>query len=144
MINSTRIAKGGAGSSTVLPDGQIKRASGKSVSSPASKNIPLLPLLKSVLKIRRLVPPEGRLAIVTDAERDAMDARQRSANILRGRAVLTRTVKSCGPDAPTLASSLRIQFAGDGDKQARSPGRARRKPLKPLRGESRMDPVNLW
>jgi len=33
---------------------------------------------------------------------------------------------------------------GDGDKQARSPGRARRKPLKPLRGESRMDPVNLW
>src|ERR1700733_11217725 len=27
--------------------------------------------------------------------------------------------------------------AGDGDKQARSPGRARRKPLKPLRGECR-------
>jgi len=48
--------------------------SGKSKSSPAAKNIPLSPLLKSVLKIRRLVPQEGRLAIVTDAERDAMDA----------------------------------------------------------------------
>src|SRR5215217_3739553 len=44
-----------------------------------------------------------------------------------------RTAKSCGPDASTLASSLRRQTAGDGDKQARSPGRSRRKPLKPLR-----------
>src|SRR5580704_14546156 len=30
-----------------------------------------------------------------------------------------------------------IIFADDGGKQARSPGRARRKPLKPLRGECR-------
>src|SRR5437868_11569584 len=30
--------------------------------------------------------------------------------------------------------------AGDGGKQARSPGRARRKPLKPLRGECRVEP----
>src|SRR5664280_2449566 len=49
-----------------------------------------------------------------------------------------RTVKSCGPDAPTLASSSREAIlAGDGGKEARSPGRARRKPLKPLRGECR-------
>jgi hypothetical protein len=57
--------------------------------------------------------------------------------------MLLRTAKSCGPDAPTLASSLRSRVgptglrqnisAGDGGKQARSPGRARRKPLKPLR-----------
>src|SRR5882762_3222639 len=57
--------------------------------------------------------------------------------------MLQRTAKSCGPDAPTLASSLRSCVgptglrqdisAGDGGKQARSPGRARRKPLKPLR-----------
>src|SRR6267142_4917039 len=57
--------------------------------------------------------------------------------------MLLRTAKSCGPDAPTLASSLRSCVgptglrqdisAGDGGKQARSPGRARRKPLKPLR-----------
>ena len=30
---------------------------------------------------------------------------------------------------------------GDGDNKARSPGRARRKPLKPLRGECRVIPV---
>jgi hypothetical protein len=34
--------------------------------------------------------------------------------------------------------------ADDGGKRARSPGRARSKPLKPLRGESRMIPEYLW
>jgi hypothetical protein len=57
-----------------------------------------------------------------------------------------RTAKPCGPDAPTLASSRwkgdvgpsgPTRRADDGGKQARSPGRARRKPLKPLRGECR-------
>src|SRR5215208_6943857 len=43
-----------------------------------------------------------------------------------------RMAKSCGPDASTLASSFAVT-RDDGDKQARSPGRARRKPLKPLR-----------
>src|SRR5271155_4808427 len=51
------------------------------------------------------VPLEGRLAIVTDAGRDAVDA---------GRALdqqrVKRTAKPCGPDAPTLASSWRKQF----------------------------------
>src|SRR6266478_334736 len=58
--------------------------------------------------------------------------------------MLLRTAKSCVPDAPTLASSL-AEFCrpnramtkrypqGDGGKRARSPGRARHKPLKPLR-----------
>src|ERR1700738_784244 len=56
----------------------------------------------------------------------------------------SRTAKSCGPDAPTLASSSRKASrpyrvrtshisAGDGGKRARSPGRARDKLLKPLR-----------
>jgi hypothetical protein len=45
-----------------------------------------------------------------------------------GRTTFERTAKPRGPDAPTLASSLRIEFAGDGDNQARSPGRARHKP----------------
>jgi hypothetical protein len=59
------------------------------------------------------------------------------------REMLQRTAKSCGPDAPTLASSSRSCVgptglrqnisAGDGGKRARSPGRARHKPLKPLR-----------
>ena len=57
-----------------------------------------------------------------------------------------RTAKSCGPDASTLASSWRdaSHHADDGDKKARSPGRVRRKPLKPLRRESRTASANLW
>src|SRR5258705_855861 len=61
-----------------------------------------------------------------------------------GREMLQRTAKSCGPDASTPASSpAEVKSArpgadkpyprDDGDKKARSPGRARRKPLKPLR-----------
>src|SRR6266852_3256802 len=96
--------------------------------------------------------------IVTDAGRDAVDAaafcarRDRRAGWRKacerstagGREMLQRTAKSCGPDAPTLASSSRRQVGptgrgqslnplSDGGKRARSPGRARRKPLKPLR-----------
>jgi hypothetical protein len=47
-------------------------------------------------------PTEGRLAIVTDAGRDAMAAGGASDEGVR-----RRTAKSCGPDAPTLASSWR-------------------------------------
>ena len=50
---------------------------------------------------------------------------------LRRRTLPWRTVKSCGPDAPLLASSFAgsASFArNDGDKQSRSPGRARYKP----------------
>src|SRR5712692_7009298 len=58
--------------------------------------------------------------------------------------MLKRTAKSCGPDASTPASSFaeasrpnrvfdKTISADDGDKRARSPGRARNKPLKPLR-----------
>jgi hypothetical protein len=94
--------------------------------------------------------------IVTDAGRGAVDAaafcarwmagrveRSVSDHQASGREMLLRTAKSCGPDAPTLASSSRSCVgptglrqnisADDGGKQARSPGRARRKPLKPLR-----------
>src|SRR5260370_5768256 len=53
--------------------------------------------------------------------------------------VLLRTAKTCGPDAPTLASSLRRYPQAT---VAREPGHrgARRKPLEPLRGESRLNP----
>src|SRR5713226_2385285 len=67
-----------------------------------------------------------------------------------GREMLLRTAKSCGPDAPTLASSPRScvgptglrqnKSADDGGKRARSPGRARNKPLKPLRAGMPGDP----
>jgi hypothetical protein len=61
------------------------------------------------------------------------------------RSALTRTAKPCGPDAPTLAFKLATMLshrAGDGGNKARSPGRARSKPLKPLRGEGRIDPTS--
>jgi hypothetical protein len=113
--------------------GQISQ----SKSSPFAKNIPLSPSGKSSLQARPSRPTEGRLAIVTDAGRDAVDAL-----VLNDEQRVRRTAKSCGPDAPTLASSSRkATFAGDGGKKARSPGRARRKPLKPLRGECRVFPV---
>src|SRR5258707_14535895 len=79
-----------------------------------------------------------------------------SDRLARRRTMLLRTAKSCGPDAPTLASSfaeasrwpnragLAANPQGDGGKRARSPGRARSKPLKPLRREGRFGPVNLW
>src|SRR4029079_19762110 len=64
--------------------------------------------------------------------------------VARRREMLPRTAKSCGPAASTAASSsaeacrpnraqARLHPLDDGDKKARSPGRARRKPLKPLR-----------
>jgi hypothetical protein len=45
---------------------------------------------------------KGRIAIVTDAGRDAVDAGGASDE-----GAGLRTAKSCGPDASTLASSLR-------------------------------------
>ena len=74
--------------------------------------------------------------------RDAMDA-----GVVGGRTAGPRTAKSCGPDASTLAPSLRLISADDGDKKARSPGRARRKPLKPIaRGkpDEPDEPVVTW
>jgi hypothetical protein len=47
-----------------------------------------------------LVPHKGRLEIVTNAGQDAVDAGCALTN-----AHILRTEKSCGPDAPTLASS---------------------------------------
>jgi hypothetical protein len=85
----------------------------------------------------RPAPQRGARAIVTDAGRDAVDvsgAKDEGAGL--------RTAKSCGPDASTPASSLQGS-ASDGDKQARSPGRARSKPLKPLCRECRVIPVDL-
>src|ERR1700742_4949323 len=52
------------------------------------------------LNLRHPVPREGTLAIVTNVGAGC-GGRVRVA----GRATLMRTVKSCGPDAPTLASS---------------------------------------
>jgi hypothetical protein len=75
------------------------------VSSPSRKNISLNPSGKSLLLISPSRPREGRLAIVTNAGRDAMDA-----GGAKDESVCLRTAKSCGPDAPTPASSQRRQL----------------------------------
>src|SRR6267142_536717 len=56
--------------------------------------------------IRAVLPTEGR-AHVTNAERDAVDAAASGERKRAGRMALMRTAKSCGSDAPMLASSLR-------------------------------------
>ena len=61
-------------------------------------------LLTQITCISLAVPflHEGRFAIVTDVGRDAVDARSALT-----KALILRTAKPCGPDAPTLASSWR-------------------------------------
>jgi hypothetical protein len=95
---------------------------------------------------------KGRIAIVTNAGWGAVDAaascarrdrragwrKARERSTARGREMLQRTAKSCGPDAPTLASSSRRfgrpyraqanHVRGRRWQRARSPGRARNKP----------------
>ena len=55
---------------------------------------------------------EGRLAIVTNAGRDAVDAAARETN-----AVCLRTAKSCGSDAPIVGVKPVRRSAGDGVKK---------------------------
>src|SRR6266850_3148304 len=124
---------------------------------PKNISVPTHP--KSDLELSHPTPPEGRIAIVTDAGCGCGGRGSvRRATWLQGgsckwpvsdqtasrRTALTRTAKSCGPDAPTLASSSRrlvgptgrgqnLNPLDDGGKRARSPGRARHKLLKPLR-----------
>jgi hypothetical protein len=65
----------------------------------------------------------------------------------RSRTRLSRTAKPCGPGAPTLAlsSSRRVtHLAGDGDKRARSPGRARSKSSNHRAGKAGCSRLSLW
>jgi hypothetical protein len=56
-----------------------------------------------------------------------------------------RTAKSCGPDAPTLASSPReASFSGMTVTIKPVTGESTKETVKPLRGESRMIRLNLW
>ena len=67
---------------------------------PFPKIFPFPPTPNQIYIPRRLVPLEGRVAIVTDAGRDAMDAGGAKDEV-----AFLRTAKSCGPDTPTLVSS---------------------------------------
>jgi hypothetical protein len=58
----------------IYPTGKSVRLLVVALSSPSVKNIPLVPSGKSNLQLAPSRPTEGRLAIVTDAGRDAVDA----------------------------------------------------------------------
>ena len=129
---------GGTGDSTGCPTGK----SPKTPSSPPAKNIPPSRLTQ-ITALTPSVSPQmrGGSRSSRTLRWDAMDAAvrmtKRAACGRRSRVVLTsRRWRQVGDDI-----SYR---AGDGGKKARSPRRARRKPLKPLRGEGRMIRAHLW
>ena len=82
------------------PSGKSVRAPPRLLSTPSAKNISLRRLVETALSIPPSRPTEGRLAIVTNAGRDAMDAFG-----AQDERASKRTAKSCGPDTPTLVSS---------------------------------------
>jgi hypothetical protein len=75
---------------------------------------------------RRLALTEGRIAIVTDVER-GMRWLLRLQALCAPTNELRQTAKSCGPDSPTLESSLLM--AGDGGYQSPDTGEITYKPL---------------
>jgi hypothetical protein len=78
--------------------------------------------------IQPSTPLEGRIAIVTDAGLDAMDA-----GCASDEGALLRMAKACGPDTSVLVSSSReVIPAGDGGKKADHRGEPviSRKPLR--------------
>jgi hypothetical protein len=106
------------------------------LSSPVAKYFLLYRLVETSLEPASSHPSEGRIAIVTDAGWDAMDAGgafdESAGGGRRSRVVLTprrwrQVLRKCPRD--------------DGGKKARSPGRARNKPLKPSCRKRRVNPA---
>jgi hypothetical protein len=132
--------------SLICPTGKSATACASALSSPVRKNISVFPKSNPLYIRRHPVPREGRIAIVTDVGHGMWWTRQR-----RARSVVARTRDACrGRRSRVVLTPRRwCQVGGgnstnDGGKKARSPGRARSKPLKPLRREGRVNPVNLW
>src|SRR6202165_629432 len=102
---------------------------------------------------RHPTPPEGRIAIVTDAgcgcggRGSVLRATGSQGGSMRpvsdhqasGREMLQRTAKSCGPDAPMLASSSRSCVGPTGLRQNLI--RGRRWQTSPVTGESTKETV---
>ena len=84
---------------------------------------------------RRLIPHEGRIAIVTDVGMGCGGRTSPSAMIARRTAFGGEVVWSWRSNA---GAKVAESSANDGGNQAWSPRRARRTPLKPLRRECRL------
>jgi hypothetical protein len=84
-------------------------------------------LLRQITCITLAIPAQHRGAFRDRHERRAGDAVD--AGSATDESAHLRTVKSYGPDTPTLVSSSQEAsfFGGDGGKKARSPGRVRNK-----------------
>ena len=116
-----------------MPGGQINGSPIESSSQKYSGS-----LLTQITSISFAIPArtEGRFAIVTNVGQGMRWTRV---------ALLTRA-PTCGRRSRVVLTPRRRRQAsqkclrGDGDKKARSPGRARRKPLKPLRAGMPGDP----
>ena len=147
-----------------LPDGQNTQGAGQY----ALVKYSTLPKFGNGVCVASLRPmEEGRIAIVTNAGRTAVDVDYTGAKGVAGRATVSdrrrandrcdpRTAKSCRPDARRLC----VKSCGDvhgptglahqpsatatGATVHRSPGRARHKPFQPSRREGRDAPVALW
>src|ERR1700694_954737 len=92
-----------------LPDGQIT----DSCPAPPRKIFRFSADPNQLYKSRHPVPHRGALRGRHGRwVRDAVDAAASGARMRAGRMMLTRTAKSCGPDAPTLASSFAELSAG--------------------------------
>ena len=88
-----------------LPVGSLLRCAGSAcpaLFTKKSKRFCFVATPNQIYNPRCLVPQKGRIAIVTNAERDAMDAGGASDE-----GAGLRTAKSCGPDASTLAFKSR-------------------------------------
>jgi hypothetical protein len=147
------------------PDGLDLVCSG--LSTPIAKNIPVPFFPKSPACPRPSRPTQGAYrdrhgrgagcggrGLRQACERSAGRIALRERIPARKTTAQPRTVKSCGPDASTLASSLaearsaqpcraKPQSARRRWQNSRSPGRARSKPLKPLRAGMPGDPGDL-
>jgi|SRR5665213_2558494 len=115
-----------------LPDGQIVHLSVQPCSKKYSRS-----LFTQITSTSIAIPAPIRRGVSRSSRTsgwDAMDAGARLTSVLscgrRSRVVLT-------PRRWCQASQKCLR--GDGDNKARSPGRVRRKPLKPLRREGRVN-----
>src|SRR5258706_10000964 len=96
------------GSRPNLPDGQITSDFQKSCQAPFAKIFCFAFDPNQFTDSHRLVPTRGAdRASSRNAGRDAVDAAASGEQQRAGRMMLKRTAKSCGSDAPGLASSLR-------------------------------------
>jgi hypothetical protein len=110
------------------------------VQSPLAKIFPF-PFDPNHFYIPRCpIPHKGRIAIVTDAGLDAMDAGGASDE-----GAVLRTAKPCGPDTPTLVSSSR-EASFLGTTVARKPGHRGERGIsrKTIAQETPGVPVCLW